>query len=390
MTELEDIKLSIEKMPVDEIAPIVRKAVGDGSAAVESGWTVEVFSAESAGMGTLGFLKVIGRANILADVVDWVAVVKVMGIAEKVNRSFGGGEGTFNSPEREVSAFESDFFEELDGGFKAAPCYGVTSSSGATLLWMEDLSDSLSHPWSRNEFLISARNIGFFNGSWPESKAPTGVWLDRDLVTNRPMWGVQRFYIDLFSDPENKLVLGKFGDGARVDRVPEMWDEFVEIAGSLAGLPRVVSHNDLHARNVCFRYEENGPVSYVVDWASVGLGPVGTDGGTLVGGSLLWEEEEVRLISQIEGQMFTEYIGGLEDAGYGYVQDEVRLGYLSNFVIYLTGYLFNVIVPDGPVSKIYSRRFGVEGDEFSAQLAFRLRTFKPLFDEAVVLARQLG
>lgn len=41
MDELDDIKCSIEQMSIDEIAPIVRSSVGDGSAIVEPGWTAE-------------------------------------------------------------------------------------------------------------------------------------------------------------------------------------------------------------------------------------------------------------------------------------------------------------------------------------------------------------
>jgi hypothetical protein len=133
------------------------------------------------------------------------------------------------------------------------------------------------------------------------------------------------------------------------------------------------------------------PVTYVIDWASVGLGPVGLDGGTLAGGGLIWTENEARLIAEIEGRMFSEYLGGLRDSGYTYKRDEVRLGFLSNFIIYVAGYAMTAVgFPDSPIAQGWPRRFGVKGDEFFDQLALRLGMFMPLFDEAVSLARQLG
>jgi len=59
MSQLEEIKRSIEQIPIDEIAPIVRSAVGDDSAVAEPGWTVEVMSTDSIGQGTVGILTTI-------------------------------------------------------------------------------------------------------------------------------------------------------------------------------------------------------------------------------------------------------------------------------------------------------------------------------------------
>jgi hypothetical protein len=44
MPDTYDIKRSIEQMPIDEITPIVRKAVGCESAVVKRGWAAEALS----------------------------------------------------------------------------------------------------------------------------------------------------------------------------------------------------------------------------------------------------------------------------------------------------------------------------------------------------------
>ena len=346
-------------------------------------------SVTSIGMGTLGFLRVKGRVAISDEVVNWSIVVKVMDV--EAEAQFEGAEGSFASQTREIDAYNSGFFDQVNGGLKPASCHGITQTGNVTMLWLEDLSDSVPHPWGKNEFLTSARNAGFFNGSWPESRAPDGAWFDRNFVTNRPNFFTGSEWLNSISAPENKLLVDELGERSGVAAINEMPVEFAEVAESTLGLPRVVSHNDLHSRNAFFRHDKHGPVTYVFDWASVGLGPVGIDGGTLAGGGLIWTEKEARLLADIEGQMFNEYLGGLAESGYDYKRDEVRLGYLSNFTIYMLIYVTASLKPrDSQSSKRLTKRFGVDAEQFSTQLALRLRMFKPLFDEVVALARQLG
>jgi hypothetical protein len=200
MAELDDIRRSVEQMPIEEISPIVRSAVGDDSAVVKKGWAVKTFSVESIGMGTLGFLKPEGRASVSDGVVNWSLVVKVMDV--EADAQFEGIKGSFTSQHREIGAYASGFFDRMDGGLRAAPCHGITRSGDVTMLWMEDLSESAPVPWGRDEFLTSAHNIGFFNGSWPENRAPAGEWLNRAFIANRLVFALRNGWFDPISDPK--------------------------------------------------------------------------------------------------------------------------------------------------------------------------------------------
>lgn len=389
MVEIDSIKRSIEQMPIDEISPIMRSAVGDDTAVVEPGWSVEVLSAESIGQGTVGILTTKLSARVSGRDVKKSFVIKVVDRA--ATAEFEGVSGSFNSPDREIKAYESGFLNRLNGDLRAAPCHGITRSGHADLLWMQDLSDSVEYPWSADEFLISAHDAGVFNGTWTEDRAPEGDWLDRKLATNSPTFFLGSKIFSPVADSKNKTIIDELTRRAGVEGIDNMLDEFTDIVEAIANLPRCVNHNDLHSRNAFFRYEQQGPVTYAIDWASVGLGPVGYDCGTLTGGGLIWAENEARLIAEIESQMFTEYLTGLSEAGYSHDRDAVRLGSLSSVAVYIIGYaVVTTMKPDAPTAKRFSRRFGVEGDEFIDQLALRLRMFKPLFDEAVSLARQLG
>ena len=196
---------------------------------------------------------------------------------------------------------------------------------------------------------------------------------------------------DPLADSENETVIAELTRRSGVKGIDNMLDGFTDIVTSIAKLPRCVNHNDFHSLNVFFRYEKQGPVTYAIDWASIGLGPVGYDCGTLAASGIIRSENEARLIAEIEGHMFTEYLARLSEAGYRHERDVVRLGYLSSIAVFITGYAVAVtMTPEAPAVKRYSGWFGVEGDEFFDELALRLRTFKPLFDEAVSLTRKLG
>lgn len=389
MVTLNEIKLSIEQMPIDQITPIVRKSVGDESAVVDPGWVVQSLTVDSIGTGTLGFLKVVGQVASSNGTTSWSCVIKVLDLNPEL--SFDSAIGSFISAERELNAYSSGYFDELKSGLRAAPCYGVSRSSGATLIWLEDLSDSVQHPWGRDEYLIAVRNIGFFNGTWPESRSPDGDWLDRKYAGTRPIANLKGEWLDKIVHPSNKRIVDDLAGRSGVAGIEKALAGYVDISKSLTRLPRVVNHNDLHARNAFFRYESEGPITYAIDWSSIGLGPAGLDGGTLAGGGIIWGQTEAHLIAEIESMMYSEYLVGLRDAGYKYKQTEVRLGYLSNFMFYVRGYAGAFIGgKDSLVTTVFSRRFGLEGEDFKDEIASRFRIFMPLFEEAVSLARQLG
>jgi hypothetical protein len=137
--------------------------------------------------------------------------------------------------------------------------------------------------------------------------------------------------------------------------------------------------------------DRGGRTSYAIDWASVGIGPIGLDGGTLAGGEIGWKDHQAVQAAEIEGQMFESYMEGLEESNfrnyYPLDRSEVRLGYLSNFVVYLD--LQVLACTDVSFNSQLPARFGIPKDETFDEISKRLELFMPQFDEAVALARQI-
>jgi hypothetical protein len=382
MATLDEIKRSIERMRIDQITPIVQKAVGDETALIAPGWTVNTLSVNSIGIDTAGFLRVSGKAKTGGIDTNWSLVVKALNVAESGPET----RVSFTSGARELDAFRSGFLEADGHGMTAVRCHQVTELTDAALLWLEDMDGAIPYPWGREEFISAAYQVGQFNGSWPENRAPDEEWFDRDFITNRPSTVVRQDWFSTMIHPDFTTDAAEFTKRADAPSPAVLLHGFNEVVASSLKIPLVVSHNDLHSRNSFMRSESRGQSMYGIDWASIGLSPVGLDGGTLVAGAMIWRYEEASLIADIETEMFARYTSGLTDVGFVHNPDEVRLGWLSNILPYILGFALCGVQPIG----YWIPRFGVEGDEFLEQNAVRLRMFMPLFDEAVALARQLG
>lgn len=372
----------IEQMRADELAPIVGSALRNPAARVVKGWTATQFKTSSRGSGTLGFILVTGTAAVGGHIEDWSLVVKVVDTRLE--------EG-FVSSAREVAVFRSGFLQRLKGSLKGIPCHGITErANGRVLLWLQDMRGATLPPWSTENFVSAARAVGHFNGSWPESAAPTEDWLDRTLATSRPRIGLQPEFAARVESKRGHEVLRRVGAGIGEHRLYSVAAEFAGIVKASHRLPRVVTHNDCHPRNLYIsKGSDNAVATYAADWSSIGLGPVGLDGGTLIAGGMTRSEREAIQAADVESAVFSSYVRGLRDAGYEFDRDHVRLGFLSNLVIWVFGYaVIASDIPDrGPWAVGWAEQFEADGNELVEQLALRLKLFMPLFDEAVALAR---
>jgi len=92
----------IKKMPAQGITSIARSAMRDDEYNIIN-WTAKPMVTDSIGIGTIGFVRVLGTASTSTDRADWSVVVKVL---------------------------------EMDGDLRAVPCHGITQVREATLLWL--------------------------------------------------------------------------------------------------------------------------------------------------------------------------------------------------------------------------------------------------------------
>ncbi len=348
-----------------------------------SDWTVEPVTANTIGNGTLGFAKVSASVSVDNRETSWSSFVKALGPPT-------WEQGTeFNNPGREIKAYRSGFFKELQHGLRAADCYAVTENEGdITWLWLEDLSGLKPAPWTAEDFLAAMYHVGQFNGEWPESRPHSYVWIPTDGSTNQPK-ALLKFWESRYADMVGGMQeppVRPYAERVGIDRIAGLWPKAQSVVGAIESLPRSIAHNDMYVRNMFATQDRR--ITYAFDWASLGYSATGADGGGTAGASLTWSHEEAMLVGGIEPQMFEAYVEGLRSVGWDGSRDDVRLGYLATVTMYVAGLvpcLYHVGL-DGPQADRWLNRFAATKDEALEQAVERLHSFLPLIDEAAELA----
>ena len=305
--------------------------------------------------------------------------------------NFDSGQGA----SKEISAIKSGDLLSINSGIRPAPISDFTAQDdGSYWLWMRDLSDGVQPPWDGDQYIETARHVGQFNNLWTEQDRPKGDWITTDISTDRrasvsQSIGPQVESLTSYSDhPSVERLVAGIG----LDRVLRMPDDIARIIESAHDLPRTVAHNDLHARNL-FSREENGKrITYAIDWASVGPGPIGVDGRSLAGAGVTWVQSEANEIEEYESQIFAAYVAGLRDSGWCDDESEVRLTYLSQFVTYILFFPLITLVTnlrEHRRKKFFRRRPGVDDRTVVDQVSQCLPAFIHLVDEGLARAKKL-
>lgn len=389
MKNTDEITRQIEAMPENEIAPVAEQALAGTAIDRELKRQVQPLDVVSTGNGTVGLWRVSGDAVSNGEIRSWSAILKILN--PSLPNNFDSGMGA----SKEISAIESGDLLAINTGIRQVPIFDFAAQDdGSYWLWMRDLSDGVQPPWDGDQYIETARHVGQFNNLWTEQDRPKGDWITTDMSTDRrtpvsQSLGPQVESLISYRDHPN---VERLVEGIGLARVLRMPDDIARIIESTHDLPRTVAHNDLHARNL-FPREENGErITYAIGWASVGLGPVGVDAGSLAGAAITWIQSEAEMIEEYESHIFAAYVEGLRDSGWRGDESEVRLAYLSQFVTYILFFPYITLVtilPEHRRKEFFRRRLGVDDRTAVDQVSQRLSAFIHLIDEALELAKKL-
>jgi hypothetical protein len=159
-------------------------------------------------------------------------------------------------------------------------------------------------PWLNRDYLAK------YLAQSPHERA--GVALLRDLAT----WRFPRAR-EAFS-PQT------------VERLLRLWSRYPDLIAASQRLPRVLAHLDAHRRNLLPRLRPNGARQTVgIDWAAIGLAPIGADAAQLAIATLVFDE-----VADLEPRAFAEhifeaYLEGLRDAVWRGPRAAVRQGFAA-------------------------------------------------------------
>jgi hypothetical protein len=153
-----------------------------------------------------------------------------------------------------------------------------------------------------------------------------------------------------------------------------------------------VSHLDAYSRNLLARRTPAGEEETVaIDWAFVGIAPLGVESGTLVAASLLFGDVRGEDASAFDEHVFQGYLDGLREAGW---PGDWRLARLGHAVCAALRFRFTIplalgVALDETRHTATERRFGVPVADWLDGRSHFLRYMLDRADEAAALTGAL-
>lgn len=229
---------------------------------------------------------------------------------------------------REPLAYQSGLLDDLPGALVVPRCYGIDEpESGVVWLWLEELSDSCADPWSLSCYCRAARHLGRFNGAYlVERPLPSAPWLSQRFLqrlvpfAERPMTALP----DLLAHP----LVQRACPGTTADGLVRLWQDREVFLAALERVPLTFCHRDAARNNLFLLASAAGEERLgVIDWPLAGQGVLGEEIATLVLTSLLGFAVSPQDLPELEDTILSQYLDGLQEAGWHGDPQVVRLGY---------------------------------------------------------------
>jgi len=324
---------------------------------------------------TIGIVRVSGVAGTVGAARPWSCVTKV------IDMSVANAMGTPVDPRNEVNIYESGVFAAPVGGFRPARCYHISRpSEEQMILWLEDLTEAESPPFSIDVLSQMVRDLGMWNAVIAANPPQLDFAVGRDF-----QWAS----LTGFDFPARLVAMRQIADNPVVRAMYarqslDFADEFVTAHGRLAQrsltLPHVLSLADCPIGN--FFHLPGQTIA--IDWAGLGHEPVGADGGRFIGSAMTWGRDFVEVVRH-EGDLFESYLDGLRMGGSTEDRDILRIGYLSEAAYYLCTILTSPTIFAGPLAKLppefFEKRFQLPMSEFGHAAAEAFDLLPPLAEE---------
>ncbi len=303
---------NLPKIDQDVLAGVVRTMLSTEAAEIES-WQINQIGGGAGNPVSAGIYRVQGIASDKSLKIPWSVILKVLQSPENLGmEEMGGGEDPthWNYWKREPLVYRSGFLDKLPEGLVAPACYAVEELPGnIARLWLEEIQDMYNSAWPLQRYSLGARHLGRLNGRYSTKssyveypwlgKGTNRQWL-QEVLSGELQWDhplMLRRYPDPDTNPFVQLVLQNERFLARLDL-----------------LPQTISHGDTYPTNFMSRIGREGKEQTVaLDWALLGLQPLGDDLGQFVYGAI----NNLKGASQVEivNNLFEAYVQGLQDEG---------------------------------------------------------------------------
>ena len=332
----------IQPLHSPDITPIARQAAQCPSLRLRD-WQVSQLVGGVGNPVSVGLYRFAGIGQDGAELVPWSVVLKILqspGNSGWVNMGEGEIQTHWNYWKREILVYQSGLLETLPEGLVAPRCYGTADQPGEIAwLWLEDIRDAYVGTWPLERYALTARHLGRLNGLYiSEHSLPAFPWLSRQRnsqwIDFMPHWQPITW--------EHPRVLRRY-PRLQANTFRRMLLEHERFLAKLDLLPKTVSHGDTYPTNFMSRNPSDSQEQTVaLDWALMGIEPLGDDLGQLVFGAQLNLKEVKR--EEVTETLFEAYLAGLQDSGCRVDPVWVRFGFAASAALRVG--LFQVLLLD--------------------------------------------
>lgn len=258
--------------------------------------------------------RVRGIAAVGGTDVEWSMIEK---------RTEGPGLATsylLDNGAREFDAYASGVLDDIAPGVAAPRLYGSElDSEGGRTLWLEEIGHDGTRPLDAETILAAAHDLGQMGGRW----------VGRELA--EPWYFTE--WIDRHSQPEaverglrslreaRPATSARLGD--RLVAAERLVLEQARYRSFLESLPHTLCHHDAVGANL-FRSDSR---TVLIDWESIGAGPVGADLASLLFSSVRRGDARAGVVVPIVDEAVNRYSEALRAEAGHITPEEIRLGF---------------------------------------------------------------
>jgi hypothetical protein len=237
--------------------------------------------------------------------------------------------------------------------------------------------------WTAHDYYAAARNLGIAQGSI-STKGNFGEypWLCKNYIADYALEKPFDRSLPGSSEAWSGLIdVGAVSPRERDTQIRLARNER-ELMKLLAAVPLTLCHNDFWTRNL---FGKDGQPTTVVDWAFVGIGPLGSDIANMTASAGFDSYIAPAHLASFADHVFDSYLNGLRQSGWKGDSRTVRLGYCASVAKYawvVAAMLESAADPGHPTYVGYG---GAGGLDFHS-VAGTLSVLASMGDDAFALA----
>jgi hypothetical protein len=367
---------ALPQIDADLLSGPVRRLAGAPDATIVD-WRCEPVAWTAVAWTTAGIFRIAGTLREAAVTRPWSVILKIVvhsgpATADPSDRLYW---------RREADAYESGLFARAEGAI-APLCGGVVPrDDGSVWLWLEDVVEARTQ-WTLDDYARLARGLGIFDGAFKRAPIGDRPWLTRRFLPGWVEMLEPRTRKAITSPATWELPVVKLGFPVPLtERIVEVCDRMPRLLAAFDSLPVSLAHNDSWRTNSLL--PSDGRV-VLIDWAWVGLSPLGVDLGMLTCATHFFFSADPEDLSAFDATVFGAYLDGLRAAGWRGDPREIRFVYAATAGLWsvITAPVWFPILGDPARREWLEAKFGCSLEEASPRYARTLTFMLGLADEA--------